>query len=106
MNNEIEEKILEMLTENKEGAVTYKELEETINKIRGNMIQKLLDKEFEEHMKYKKGSHEAKKTTNRRNGKGSTKTLRTKKGEIEVTMPRDREGSFEPVVVPKKKINR
>ena len=103
MNNEIEEKILEMLTENKEGAVTYKELEEAINKIRGNMIQKLLDKEFEEHMKYKKGSHEAKKTTNRRNGKGSTKTLRTKKGEIEVTMPRDREGSFEPVVVPKRK---
>lgn len=103
MNNEIEEKILEMLTENKEGAVTYKELEEAINKIRGNMIQKLLDKEFEEHMKYKKGSHEAKETTNRRNGKGSTKTLRTKKGEIEVTMPRDREGSFEPVVVPKRK---
>lgn len=103
MNNEIEEKILEMLTKNKEGAVTYKELEEAINKIRGNMIQKLLDKEFEEHMKYKKGSHEAKKTTNRRNGKGSTKTLRTKKGEIEVTMPRDREGSFEPVVVPKRK---
>ena len=61
MNNEIEEKILEMLTKNKEGAVTYKELEEAINKIRGNMIQKLLDKEFEEHMKYKKGSHEAKK---------------------------------------------
>lgn len=103
MNNEIEEKILEMLTENKEGAVTYKELEEAINKIRGNMIQKLLDKEFEEHMKYKKGSHEEKETTNRRNGKGSTKTLRTKKGEIEVTMPRDREGSFEPVVVPKRK---
>ena len=83
MNNEIEEKILEMLTENKEGAVTYKELEEAINKIRGNMKKK--------------------KTTNRRNGKGSTKTLRTKKGEIEVTMPRDREGSFEPVVVPKRK---
>lgn len=103
MNNEIEEKILEMLTKNKEGAVTYKELEEAINKIRGNMIQKLLDKEFEEHMKYKKGSHEEKETTNRRNGKGSTKTLRTKKGEIEVTMPRDREGSFEPVVVPKRK---
>ena len=35
------------------------------------MIQRLLDKEFEEHMKYQKGSHEEKETTNRRNGKGS-----------------------------------
>ena len=54
-------------------------------------------------MKYKKGSHEEKEGTNRRNGKSSTKNIRTQKGEIEINMPRDREGTFEPIVVPKRK---
>lgn len=98
------DELVDLLIENKEGkAVTYKELDDALNKVRGKILQKLLDKEFEEHMKYKKGSHEEKEGTNRRNGKSSTKNIRTKKGEIEINMPRDREGTFEPIVVPKRK---
>ena len=51
---------------------------------------------------YEKGSHEEKETTNRRNGKGSTKTVKSKNGTFSITMPRDRDGSFEPVLVPKR----
>ena len=100
----MEEKILEMLMEKTEsGKTTYQDVNEMLNKLRQKMMQKLLDKEFEEHMKYKKGSHEEKKDDNRRNGKGATKTLKTTDGEYDVTMPRDRDGSFEPILVPKRK---
>ena len=101
---EIEDQIFEMLTEEKEGpGVTYGELSEVLNKVRGKLIQKIIDKEFDYHMTYEKGSHEEKETKNRRNGTGTTKTVRTPEGNYEVTMPRDRDGSFEPIIVPKRK---
>lgn len=100
----MEEKILEMLMEKTEaGKTTYQDVNEILNSLRQKIMQKLLDKEFEEHMKYKKGSHEEKASENRRNGKGTTKTLKTTDGEYEVTMPRDRDGSFEPILIPKRK---
>ena len=100
----MEDKILEMLMEQTEaGKTTYSDVNKMLEELRKKMIQKLLDKEFEEHMKYKKGSHEEKETINRRNGKGTTKTVKTKNGEYEITMPRDRDGSFEPIIVPKRK---
>lgn len=100
----MEEKILEMLMEQTEaGKTTYSDVNKILEDLRKKMIQKLLDKEFEEHMKYKKGSHEEKETTNRRNGKGTTKRVKTNDGEYDITTPRDREGSFEPIIVPKRK---
>ena len=100
----MEDKILEMLMEQTEaGKTTYSDVNKMLEDLRKKMIQKLLDKEFEEHMKYKKGSHEEKETTNRRNGKGTTKKVKTNDGEYNITMPRDREGSFEPIIVPKRK---
>lgn len=100
----MEDKILEMLMEQTEaGKTTYSDVNKILEDLRKKMIQKLLDKEFEEHMKYKKGSHEEKDTTNRRNGKGTTKRVKTNDGEYDITMPRDRNGSFEPIIVPKRK---
>lgn len=43
-----------------------------------------------------------KKTENRRNGY-TKKTLKTSQGEIEIESLRDRDGSFEPILVPKRK---
>lgn len=100
----MEEKIIEMLmTETTAGKTTYSDLSKMLNNIRGKMIQKLVDKEFEEHMKYKKGSHEEKENSNRRNGSSSKKTIKTNDGKYDITMPRDRDGSFQPVLVPKRK---
>ena len=67
----------------------------------GEIMQQMLDKEFDEHMGYEKG----KKSTgeNSRNGKSSTKNVKTNYGEITIDMPRDRDSSFTPIVVPKKK---
>ena len=103
-NETLEDKMVEELLKANNGElVTYHDLSQALNNIRGKLIQKLLDKEFEYHMNYEKGSHEEKDTTNRRNGTGSKKTIRTQEGNFEVIMPRDRESSFEPVLVPKRK---
>lgn len=104
MDKEMEEKILEMLLSQTEaGVTTYKDLNKMLNDLKGKMLQKLVDFEFDKSMGYKKGSQEEKETTNRRNGTSSRKEIRTNEGNYMITMPRDREGSFEPILVPKRK---
>jgi transposase-like protein len=49
---------------------------------------------------YEKNGAGDKPTGNRRNGK-SGKTLRTDQGQMEIEVPRDREGEFEPKIMPK-----
>jgi transposase-like protein len=53
-----------------------------------------------EQLGYEKNGTGGKPTENRRNGK-SSKTLRTDQGAMEIKVPRDREGEFEPQTVPK-----
>jgi transposase-like protein len=53
-----------------------------------------------EQLGYEKNGTGDKPTENRRNGK-SSKTLRTDQGAMEIEVPRDREGEFEPKIVPK-----
>jgi putative transposase len=54
-----------------------------------------------EHLGYESGSPEGQGTGNSRNGK-TRKTVSTISGPIEIEVPRDRNGSFEPVIVPKR----
>lgn len=60
----------------------------------------MLDAELTEHLGYEKYSPSGKNTGNSRNGK-THKTLKNDNVEIELTVPRDRNGSFDPVVVKK-----
>ena len=65
------------------------------------IIEDLLKAEMAEHLGYEKSSSSPKQTSNRRNG-SLKKTVLTKDGQIEIEVPRDREGSFEPKIVPKR----
>lgn len=67
------------------------------------LMQKLLDAELENHLEYSKYEHnkEKKNKTNNRNGYCKEKTVKTKYGEIEVKTPRDREATFEPIIIEK-----
>ena len=76
---------------------------QTLNKMYGKVIQRLLDTEFNEFMGYDKGSHEEKADNNRRNGNTSKgKKVKTDNGEIIIVPPRDRNGEFEPEIVKKR----
>lgn len=59
-----------------------------------------LDAEMTEHLGYEKGDRGASRSGNHRNG-SSPKTVRTEVGPVELAVPRDRNGSFEPRIVPK-----
>ena len=60
----------------------------------------MLNAEMDAHLGYDKNSSESKDTSNRRNGYGE-KNTRFFLVETTISVPRDREGSFEPVVVKK-----
>lgn len=65
-------------------------------------LQEMLEAELEIELGYSKGDKKNKNTDNRRNGY-SEKTVKTQFGEIPLEVPRDRNGEFEPVVIPKNK---
>src|SRR5699024_2978151 len=79
------------------------EISNTLNQMYGKIVQRLLDEEFNEFMKYEKGSHSLKSNRNRRNGVTSKgKKVKTDNGEITIVPPRDREGKFEPQIIKKR----
>ena len=65
-------------------------------------FQEMLEAELEVELGYSKGDKKNKRTDNRRNGY-TEKTVKTQFGELLVEVPRDRNGDFEPVAVPKNK---
>jgi transposase-like protein len=64
------------------------------------LIERMMEAELTEQIGYEKNESGEKTTCNRRNGK-TPKTLRTDQGPMEIEVPRDREGEFEPQVVRK-----
>jgi putative transposase len=64
------------------------------------VLQAGLDVEMADHLGYEPYEPSGRNTGNSRNG-GYPKTVSTDVGPVELRMPRDRQGSFEPVTVPK-----
>ena len=62
-------------------------------------LQTASEEELTSHLGYEK--HQESENTNYRNGHNK-KSLKTKYGEVELAIPRDREGTFEPKLVPKR----
>ena len=59
-----------------------------------------LDAELDDELGYTKYDYKNKSTDNSRNGH-SSKTLRTSFGDVEVSVPRDRKGEFNPLLLKK-----
>jgi transposase-like protein len=72
----------------------------------GGLLKAALERglavELSSHLGYEKGDPDAGKHSNSRNG-SSKKTVITEVGDVELSIPRDREGSFTPMLVPKGK---
>ncbi len=75
------------------------DLQDALKDLLGDGIKKMLEAEMDEHLGYEKG--QISDSTNYRNGHKSKK-IRSHNGEIELSVPQDRENSFEPLVVPKR----
>lgn len=64
------------------------------------LLERMLSGEMSHHLGYEKYEAIGKNSGNSRNGR-SKKTLKGEFGEMELAIPRDREASFEPLMVPK-----
>ena len=64
------------------------------------VLERGLKAELTEHLGYEKGDVAGRGSPNARNG-STPKTLATEVGEVDLDTPRDRDGSFEPRLVPK-----
>ena len=71
-----------------------------LNQLTKNVLETALNAELTEHLGHQHGGTPA--GSNMRNGT-RTKTVLTEIGPVEIEVPRDRVGSFEPVIVPKRK---
>lgn len=94
------EQIRSLIQENNISSV--QDLQTTLKNMFKDVLQEMLEAELEENLGYSKYDVQNKKTENARNGY-SKKTVRSNLGEIELAIPRDRNGEFTPVVVPKHK---
>ena len=77
------------------------EMQDALKDIFGPMFEAMLQGEMDAHLGYESNDHGAKNTDNRRNGY-SKKTVKSEYGNLEIEVPRDRDGSFEPQVIPKR----
>lgn len=70
----------------------------------GSFVENGLEGELEDELGYGKYDYQNKETDNSRNGH-SEKTLKTSFGEVDIKVPRDRKGEFEPELVKKQQTN-
>ena len=75
------------------------ELEAFLAELHKRGIEQMLEGELDAHLDYAK--HQRSTNPNSRNGK-SKKQIKTSYGESQIEVPRDREGSFDPQLVPKR----
>ena len=79
---------------------TGQELQDFLKSLQKRGIEKMLEGEMDHHLGYDK--HGKRLGANARNG-SLEKTLRNSYGETKIKVPRDRDGSFNPMIVPKRK---
>lgn len=79
---------------------TPEDMQALMRQLSGALINRAMEAEMAHHLGYDRHEPPPESQENRRNGSG-TKQVRADHGKLEVTVPRDREGTFEPQLVPK-----
>src|SRR5580658_684098 len=82
------------------GPMTAESIEAAGIALKKALIEASLDAELSHHLGYAPGADKPEAVTNHRNG-STSKTVLTGDGSVRIETPRDREGSFEPVLLPK-----
>lgn len=77
---------------------TTKDVQEMLKDLFAGTIQEMLEAELEDHLGYERYDNKNKGTSNARNGYRSKK-VKSDFGEVKLSIPRDRNGDFEPRVI-------
>ena len=92
------EKIRELLQSS--GVSSMEDIRNLFKETIAEFVENGLDAELDDELGYSRYDYKNKDTDNSRNGH-SRKTLRTSFGDVEVSVPRDRKGQFEPQILKK-----
>ena len=79
---------------------TMEDVQKALKDIFAETLQEMLEAELDTELGYAKHDSKQKQTKNSRNGY-SKKTVTSEYGELDLTIPRDRLGEFEPAIVKK-----
>lgn len=79
---------------------TAEDIQDALKDLLSGTVQEMLEAEMDAHLGY--GKYERSEETNYRNGT-KPKRVRSKYGEFEVEVPQDRQSSFEPQIIQKRK---
>jgi transposase-like protein len=82
------------------GPMTAQEVQAASMAFKKALIERALGAELTHHLGYPPGAPKLEESANHRNG-ASGKTVLTEDGPLRLEVPRDREGSFEPLLIPK-----
>lgn len=83
---------------------SVEDVQSALRELFAETLQEVLEAELETSLGYAKHDVKNKQTTNSLNGY-SKKTVRSEYGDIELKVPRDRDGEFEPMIVKKHQSN-
>jgi putative transposase len=71
-----------------------------LHRLKGALMERMLEAEMTDHLGFEANDAEGRGSGNSRNGH-SGKTVQTETGPVAIRVPRDRQGTFEPKLVPK-----
>jgi transposase-like protein len=90
----------ELLDQLVQGPMTAESIQDTTMALKKALIERALGGELSHHLGYPPGGDKPTETENHRND-STGKTVLTEDGPLRIEVPRDREGSFEPLLIPK-----
>lgn len=98
---QLNEKEMELAALLSEECASPVELTARLKNLFAGALEKMLEAEMDEHLGYEKNSVLGNNSGNSRNGYGK-KTVKSEWGENEISVPRDRNGTFEPQIIEKR----
>jgi len=98
---QLNEKEMQLVALLSEECTTPAELTAKLKNLFAGALEKMLEAEMDEHLGYEKNSVLGNNSGNSRNGYGK-KTIKSEWGESEISVPRDRNGSFAPRIIEKR----
>ncbi len=90
----------ELLDQFVQGPMTAEAIQDVSMAFKKALIERALGGELSHHLGYAPGGDKPAEADNHRNG-STGKTVLTEDGPLRIEVPRDREGSFEPLLIPK-----
>ncbi len=90
----------DLLDQIAQGPMTAESIQAATMALKKALIERALGGELSHHLGYPPGGDKPAEAGNHRNG-STAKTVLTEDGPLRIEVPRDREGSFEPLLIPK-----